>query len=305
MAAVPAPVAQAPIEHAANSHGVDFSVLLQRETLLPGKAAEGHVTITPSGQKEIRGCVAALIATEQWKYHDTERNPNGGTRQVTRTRVQELQRLPVMLRAAGTLAAGEAQQIDLQVPVPPLGPATFDGDVIRLTWELEIKLDVGGFDPTITIPVVVLQPTALLSAGVVQVGEFAQYEGVDVASDSMRGRITLKPMPLCLGQPFEGVLELAGSTPSRLQGIRIELKVRSRSTVSGGYDEENVIWQGNLPLGAAGSIPLTGVLPQQWLPTVELPHGRSDATCDIVFDRSLARDEHLVRDVVLASTREL
>ena len=134
--------------HQANSHGVDFSVTLKRETLLPGTAAEGHLTMTSSGQHDIRGCVAALIATEQWKYHDTERDANGNSHQVTRTVTKELQRLPVMLVGAGALAAGQPQEMDFQVPVPPLGPATFEGDVIRLTWELEIKLDVGGMDPS-------------------------------------------------------------------------------------------------------------------------------------------------------------
>lgn len=302
--AAPAPYAQ--IEHRTNSNGIDFVLTLKRETLLPGHSAEGRVSMTTVGPRQIRSCMAALIATEQWKYNDQERDSAGNTQTVTRTSTHELQRLPVVLQGTGMFGSGQAQVIDFQVPVPPLGPATFEGDVIRLTWALEVKLNVAaGLDPVITIPVVVLQPTALLSAGVVHVGEFAQYDGVDVTSKSMRGRITLKPMPLCLGQPFEGMLELAGSVPSRLQGIRVELKVRSKSTVSGGLEEENVVWRSTIPLGSAGSIPLTGVLPQQWLPTVELPHGRSDATFDIVFDRNLAADEHLVRDVVLASTREL
>jgi hypothetical protein len=249
--------------------------------------------------------VAALIATERWKYHDTERESNGTTRTVTRTAQKELQRLPVMLHGPGRLAPGQSVSLPFQVPVPPLGPATFEADVLRLTWELEIKLDVGGLDPSITIPVVVLQPTGVLMAGVVRVGEFALYEGADVASGSLRGRIVLKPSPLCLGEPFEGVVEFAGSPPSRLTGIRVELKVRAKSTVSGGFAEDLVVWGGSLPLGSGGSFPIAGTLPQMWVPTVELPHGRSDATFDIVFDRSMARDEHLVRDVAVASTREL
>lgn len=285
--------------------GVFWSVELERQLLLPGRAMAGTVTFTPTSGMEIRGCIAALVATEQWQYTETTSDGQGHSRTRTRTATSELQRLPVMLSGPTTLVAGEAKTYPLQIPVPPLGPATFEATVTRLTWELEIKLDRPGFDASVTVPVVVLQPTALLSAGVVRVGQFALYESADVADGQMAGKITFKPVPLCLGAPFTGSVEMAGSPPSRLKEIRMELSVKAMSTVNNGREEKILLWQAKLPASTTGTIPLEGQLPAMWLPTVELPHGRSDAVFDIVFARSLAADDHLARDVALASTTEI
>ncbi len=289
----------------ASSKGVDFHIELERQTLLPGNAAAGTVTLTPRKTIDVRGCRAALIATEQWKYERRRHGQNGGTETVTDA--DELQRLPVMLSGPTTLSAGESRTIGFEVPVPPLGPATFEGNVSRLTWELEVKLDVPLLDPAIVVPMVVLQPTALLRAGVVPVDQYALYESVDVSDGAMRASVTLRPMPLCLGMPFEGAVRLSGALPSRLEEVRLELRVRAEATVSNGLEETMTVWKSVLPVptSSATDVIIDSSLPQAWLPTIALPHGRSEAVFDIVLARSLAPDDHLRRDVALCSTTEI
>jgi hypothetical protein len=46
-------------------------------------------------------------------------------------------------------------------------------------------------------------------------------------------------------------------------------------------------------------------VPGRDLPTIELPHGRTDAAFHVILARPLARDPHLVRDVAICSTTEI
>ena len=42
-----------------------------------------------------------------------------------------------------------------------------------------------------------------------------------------------------------------------------------------------------------------------WLPSVDLPHGRARGVFHVILARAWAQDIHYVRDVALATTREL
>lgn len=293
---------------AGSDDGVDFEVTLDRAELLPGRLAAGGVRIAFQGDLQVRGILAGLIATEQWQWKRTDRDSQGHVTTRTVTERVELQRLPVRLAGPGAHTAGEVLDFPLDLPVPPLGPATFEGTVSRLTWQLEIKLDVPGFDPSIELDVVVLQPTALLRAGVIDVGQFALWPSADVASDGASGSIALDPVPLCVGAPFGGLLSIAsGST--KLQEVRLELRQKVQATVSSGLHEEITLWSsvvaGEGEFGGERAMAFNGELPASRLPTIRLPHGRADAEFHVILAKPWAPDTHLVRDVAVCSTTEL
>jgi hypothetical protein len=260
---------------------------------------------------DVRGLVAALVATERWQHQETYRDANGNTSTRTVTSTDELLREPVQVMGPAQLRPGETREFDVQLPVPPLGPATLDATVASLTWELQAKLDVpGGFDSSITVPVRVLQPTALLRAGVVRVGQFALYPSADSATDGATASVALDPMPLCVGGPFRGKLEITNEAAMKLQEIRVELRVHVRATVSSGLDETITVWRTSLDGPgqlAAGShaYEFNSTVPSRDLPTIELPHGRADAAFHVILARPMARDPHLVRDVAICSTTEI
>ncbi|MGZ8501589.1 MAG: hypothetical protein ACXWWR_06855 [Candidatus Limnocylindrales bacterium] len=295
----------------ANSHGVDWELNLDRVGLLPGTTASGSVALVAPRGTDGRGLVAALIATEQWQFQQTTTDGQGRTSSRTVTETKELQRLPVQLADQLSLAAGERREFAVEVPVPPLGPATLDATVSRLTWDLEIKLDrPGGLDSAIVVPVTVLQPTGLLRAGVVRVEEFALYEAADSATDEARASVEIKPMPICVGAPLDGRLTIETTGQLDLQEIRLEIRVKVQATVSGGLDEELTLWTGRLvgpgPFGGASQVlQFRGDIPATLLPTIELPHGRTDATFHVILARAWARDPHLVRDIAVCSTTEI
>jgi len=189
------------------SHGVDWELRLERDDVLPGTTVKGRVALAAPDGIAGRGIVAALVATEQWRYRESYTDSQGHVQTRTVTTTDELLRLPVQLSGPITLAPGERRELDLEVPVAPLGPATLEANASRLTWDLEVKLDrEGAFDSKIVVPVRVLQPTALLRAGVVHVGEFALYEAADSATGEARATLEIKPMPICIGAPIDGAL---------------------------------------------------------------------------------------------------
>jgi hypothetical protein len=191
--------------------------------------------------------------------------------------------------------------------VPPLGPATFAADVARLTWQLEVKLDMaGGIDPSAVTDVVVLQPTALLAAGVVNTGQWGLWPEAEGQLGGVAYKLGLDPVPLCIGAPFTGSLELAGDIGGRVREVRVEVAVRAEATVARGLSENLVLFSQPLAGGlSAGRHEFAGTLAELWLPSVDLPHGKGRARLDLVIDRPLARDDHLVRDVAVCSTTEI
>lgn len=300
-----------PLRATNEDHGVAWEVELERGNLLPGQLARGVVRVRAQRAIEARGLRAELIGTEQWQYTRTTTDGQGHTRTETVTRREELRRVPVLLEGALTLSAGEAREWSLELPVPPLGPATLDATVAAMAWELELKLDVpNGMDSGLAVDVRVLQPTALLRAGVVRVEQFALHETADSAAGEVRASLELDPMPLCVGAPFAGRLTIETGGPMELQEVRLELRVKVQATVSSGRDETITAWVGRLAgAGTFGGgtqvLALNGELPQRDLPTVELPHGRTDAEFHVILARAWARDPHLVRDVAICSTTEL
>jgi hypothetical protein len=289
--------------------GVDFEVELERTDVLPGRLVAGTVRMRFSDEMTVRRIVAALIATETWQREQTDRDANGNTTTRTVTERREHQRLPIQLAGPGSHPAGEALVFELGLPVPPLGPATFEATVSSFTWNLEIKLDVPGFDPSIELDIVVLQPTALLRAGVVDVAQFALFPSADGHSDGSRAVIALDPVPLCLGQPFGGMVSIATGA-EKLQEVRLELRTKVKATVPSGLDEEVTLWAGRVAGegefgGSDQAMAFEGTLPSRWLPTIRLPHGRADAQFHVILAKAWAPDTHLVRDVAICSTTEL
>jgi hypothetical protein len=300
-----------PLRATNEDHGVAWELELERGDLLPGQLARGVVRVTAQRAIEARGLRAELIGTEQWQYTRTTTDGQGHTRTETVTRRDELRRVPVLLEGPLTLGAGEAREWRLELPVPPLGPATLDATVAAMAWELELKLDVpNGMDSGLTVDVRVLQPTALLRAGVVRVGQFALYDAADSEAGAVRASVELDPMPLCIGAPFTGRLTIDTGEAMKLQEVRLELRVKVKATVSSGRDEEITAWVGRLAGagefgGGSQVIDFRGDVPGRDLPTIELPHGRTDAEFHVILARAWARDPHLVRDVAICSTTEL
>ena len=304
------PDVRPPVAWTESSHGVDWNVELERDDLLPGRLVRGRIRLIARNGFDAQALRISLIATEHWKHEVTERDAQGNVHTRVVTSREELAREPVILLDRVVLAPGEARDVPFEQPVPPLGPASLEADVAGLDWVFEAKLDVaGGFDSRTERAVTVHQPTALLRAGAVPVGEFALYGGADVGDGEIRGKIELDPVPLVCGSGFHGRVTIRVPAPVTLQEIRAELRVRVTATVSGGRSEEVVAWSAILvpgaKLGGERTIELEGQLAPQPLPTSELPHGRTAATFHVILARAWAPDAHLVRDVAIATTAEL
>lgn len=296
----------------ARTHGGGFDLTLEidRDQLLPGRLVDGRLRITATRGGTFRGARVTLIGTETWRYDQSTTDAEGHVRTEIRTGTAALPHVPIALAGQTSLAAGQELEFPFQLPVPSLGPASFDGTELRIEWDLEAKLDVAGFDPGLVLPVRVLQPTALLRAGVIDVAQFALFDEAGAAAGDLRGTLRLEPVPLCVGAPFRGVVALTEGSARTVQEVRLELRVTARSTVGGGRSETITLWAGRLAGpgewgGAGRTDAFEGVIPDRPLPTIETAHGRADAAFHLVVAVAWARDPHLVRDVAICSTTEL
>ena len=292
------------------SHGVAWTVALDTDRLLPGRLTAGNLTVTAEDTFEARGLVAALVAVEHWQHEETTTDGQGHTTTRTVTSRDELRRVPVQLSGPIQLSAGETRTYPFQMPVPPLGPASLEATVAGLTWTFEAKLDRPGWpDSRIEVPVRVVQPVALLRAGVVHVGEFALYPEADAGRDDLTAAIKLDPLPLCSGAPFQGDVILRSADARTLQEIRAEIRVKVEATVSSGKDETITAWAAvlvpTLEFRGERVLHFEDRLTDTPLPTIELPHGKASAQFHLILATAWARDPHLVRDVTIATTLDL
>jgi hypothetical protein len=292
-----------------SSHGVAWHLELDSDRLVPGRLTAGTLTVTAHDSMDARGLVAALVAIEHWQHEETTTDGQGHSSTHTVTSRNELRREPVAVSGPLQFADRETRTFPIQMPVPPLGPASLEATVAGLTWTFEAKLDRSGRpDSQIEVPVRVVQPVALLRAGVVPVGEFALYPEADAGRDDLTAAITLDPLPLCSGAAFHGSVILRTTAARRLQEIRAEIRVRVEATVSSGKDETITPWAAILvpALDVQGErvIQFEGSLADTPLPTIELPHGKASAAFHLILATALARDPHLVRDVTIATTLE-
>ncbi|HZC32754.1 MAG TPA: hypothetical protein VE640_05665 [Candidatus Bathyarchaeia archaeon] len=293
-----------------SSHDATWQIELDTDRLVPGRLTVGTITVTANGDIDARGLVAALVAVEHWQHEETTSDGQGHTSSHTVTSTNELRREPVAVSGPLQLARGETRTFPIQMPVPPLGPASLEATVAGLTWTFEAKLDQPGrLDSQVEVPVTVVQPVALLRAGVVPVGEFALYPEADAGRDDLTAAITLDPLPLCSGAAFHGSVILRTAAARTLQEIRAEIRVRVEATVSSGKDQTITAWAAILvpALEVKGErvIQFEGTLADTPLPTIELPHGKASAAFHLILATAWARDPHLVRDVTIATTLEL
>jgi hypothetical protein len=292
-----------------SSNGADWRVELERDVLLPGRLVTGRVTITARDDIDARGLIVALRATEHWKHRVTTTDAKGHTSTHVKTERRELVNEPVQVEGVVRMVRGASRTWPFELPVPPLGPATLEAEVAGLDWVFEAKLDVpGGFDSSIERPVRVVQPVALLRSGAVHLGQFALYDLAEVGADGVTGSIAVDPVPLCAGEPFSATAELRAGDSRRLQEIRAEIRVQVQATVPNGLEETIVAWASVVPtaeITGDRSIRLSGTLDGRALPSLELPHGRADATFHVILATAWAADPHLVRDIAIATTREL
>lgn len=291
-------------------HGVELELELDRADLIPSRLVAGVLRARTEKDREIRGAQVTLVGTEHWKHEVTQTDAQGHTSTRVVRSTGELPRVPIRLRGPTTLAAGLIHRMPFELPVPGLGPPTVTADASGLEWVLEAKLDVPGFDPGLVLPVSIHQPTALLRAGVVSVGQFALWPTADAGTDGMRAAIAIEPAPLDLGGPFEARVSLDLDQDVDVRAIRAEFRVESEAMVSGGLRDRTTIWTttiveaGRLAAGRH-ELAFNGILPDAGLPTAKLAHGRTHARLHLVFDVKWARDPQLVRDVALATTTEV
>ncbi len=293
-----------------SSHGVRWTVELERDRLLPGRLVAGSVEVTADDRFEARALDVAFVATEWWQHEETSTDAEGHTTTRTETSRRELVREPVQVSGPLVLEPGAARRFDVQLPVPPLGPASLAATVAGLAWVVEAKLDRPGWpDSRLEAPVQVVQPIALLRAGVVHVGEFALYPAADAGDPGLTASIELDPMPVVTGAPFRGAIRLRSDARRQLQEIRAEIRVAVKATVPSGLSQTITAWQaivsGPTDVLGAREIALDGVMPDVALPTIELPHGRAAAAFHLILATAWARDPHLTRDITIATTSEL
>jgi hypothetical protein len=296
------------------SYGWD--VQLEPAILLPDRRASVSATYTPARDHDARRVVQILRCVERWVYSrdETQTNADGHTsvHRVTRTDSRELHRSEVELAGEMRFVRGQPQRWTAELQVPPLGPASFEGSVLRCDWTLEIKIDIPrAMDEGWGQPVHVAQPMALLRAGVVDIGQYGLYDVAAVNLDALPAQVSLEPVPIDLTRPFSGRFTVETDRPIEVQEVRVELRVRVQVTVPGGHQEEITVARARLvdsatPFGGAlAQHDFTADAPNAWLPAIDLPHGRARAILHVILARPMAPDIHYQRDVALATTSDL
>ena len=305
--------------------GVTWDVRLDDDAggasgLLPGGTVRGTARLTAQRDVDARAIVAGLIGVAEWKISTSRRDADGRVVPDTTWRTDDIGRIETVLAGPTRIANGQTLEFPFELGLPLSAAPSLESNVLRVRWELEIKVDVGGVDPSANLPVRVLLPASQVAAAGATIGLNALSPRVEGA-DGGGHVIEISPVPLVAGRPFSGSVE----TTEALKGARIEIKfvtdVRdtgmqligslTRETISltreTGESEVRSIWVGELREAGAGAggrqrYEFAGELPPDTSPTVLLPYGSATAKVDVVVARRFMPDRHLLRDVAIATT---
>ena len=288
--------------------------------LLPGSTIRGTARLTAERDVDARAIVAALIGVAEWKVSSSRREGDGRVVPDTTWRTDDIGRVETVLSGPTRVANGQTLEFPFELALPPSAAPTLDSNVLRVKWELEVKLDVGGVDPSANIPVRVLLASSHVAAAGATLGLDALSPRAE-RGDSGGHAIEISPVPLVAGRPFSGSIE----TSEALKGARVEIKfvtdVRdtgleligslTRETLSltreTGESEVRSIWVGELREAGVGAngrqrYEFGGELPTDTSPTVILPYGSATAKVDVVVARRFMPDRHFIRDIAIATT---
>lgn len=297
--------------------GVDWTLQLEVPAAVyrPGDAVGGTVSLMPQRDIDARALVVSLIGTETYRYIERTRD-SSRSGSDERQETHELLRQDTPIGGVTRVAAGQGFTVPFQVVIPPQAPPTFQSRVLTSAWSLEVRLDVGGRDPSVEQAITILEPSSRLMTTVAGAAVAARSDGTQ---DGAPFAIWLEPAPLLLGAAFRGTADLTRP----LEGdVRVELKVEvgagdgfgvgtsvalaavlgsGRSNTS----ETLVVWRGAVtPAGTTDGwyrYLFEGTLPAQLVPTVALPHGHARATLEVIVSRRLRPDTRYARDVALAT----
>lgn len=303
--------------------GVDWTVTFAEDAgasgLLPGATVRGVARLTARRDIDARAIVAGLIGVAEWRVSTSRRNSKGQIETDTVWRSDNLGRVETVLAPATHVANGQTLELPFEFAVPPSAAPSFDSDVLRVKWEVEVKLDVGGVDPSANVPVRILLPASQVRANAATLGLNALAPRVEGA-DGGGHAIEIDPVPLVAGRPFRGTLE----TGESLKGARVEIKFETdvrdtgnqligsltRDTIGltreSGDSQTTSVWVGELrEAGDAGGgrsrYEFSGELPPATSPTILLPYGQSKARVDVVVSRRFMPDRHLTREIAIAT----
>ena len=293
-----------------------WQLSVEPDPLLPGRPAHLTLRFTPESDLDARGASAVLRCVETYRYDTTEMTTGADgrttSRTVTKTGHEEIHRIDYELQGPGLMAAGQPRQWGLDLEAPGLGPASFEGEELRCDWTLEAKVDLAmTTDERLKTLLHVAQPTALLRAGVVDTGQYGLFDEAPTNVDAFPAQIRLEPMPLCLLEPFSGSFTVETGEPIEVQEVRLELRVKVQVTSAGGREEEILVQKGRLEAdggrfgGPFAVHRFSADAAGAWLPAVDLPHGTARGAFHVILARAWERDIHYVRDVALATTRQL
>jgi hypothetical protein len=305
--------------------GVDWDIQLADDAargVLPGATLRGTARATAHRDIDARAVVAGLIGTAEWKVSSSRRDPNGAVVNDTTWKSDDLGRVEARLAGPTRLANGETIELPFELALPLSAPPSFDSNVLRVKWELEVKLDVGGMDPSADLPVRVLLPVSQVRANAAGLGLNALAPRVD-GNGGDTFAIEVEPVPLVAGRPFRGVVE----SRDALKDARIEIKFAADVRDTGidvfgtigrdtlglsqekGQSETRTAWVGALrEAGSAADgrrrYEFAGDVPPDTSPTVVLPYGEGLATLDVVVHKRFMPDGHLTRDVAIATAED-
>jgi hypothetical protein len=309
--------------------GVEWAVELedQRAAFLPGETVRGTVRMNVSRAIEARAVIATLSGTEEYQYEVTERVGSGNSRIDREWAAEQLANAEVQLLGPTSLAAGDSRSLPFELAIPADAPPSFESGVLRIRWQLDVRIDTSGGDPSVQQQLTVRRPADVLlaagAAGGADAGAGLLAERVTGSEDGTDYAITLQPSPLQGGLAFTGIVETREGL--ELGTTRVELKLRVWTNAAGGWgigielpgglrmeskatrsvNETRTLWSGPLTEIEAGEggrrYSFSGTLPSAPTPTLVVPHGSADALIDVVISRRLRRDIHYTRPVAIAT----
>jgi hypothetical protein len=259
---------------------------------LPGEVVGISITVQPARDRKLRSASMRLSGTEHFQVctQVAKTDSDGNTTQSysydwARTELFSAQE---DFLGETTLPAGLAEHFTFQVRLPPDALPTCNGEILRVAWLVEVKLDrplAGDLNAAASLRVPALAPGQALAS---------QAYGVSNEPQEAELALVLPGLAAVAGEPFSGHLRILPHKDFRAE-VRLELARTEEVPVDQGHTQTkayvlklagNTHFQAGQPQVIAFQAPL----PPDAAPSLQTEHGTLTWTMQGILARRLRRD---------------
>jgi hypothetical protein len=272
----------------------------------PGEVVGITVVIQPAREIKVRSGTLRVSGAEHYEVcsqsNTTDSDGNSKMTYHYTWERSELFALEETFLGETTLSGGVPERFTFRAQLPPDALPTCNGEILRVGWLVEVKLDrplAGDLNASAIVRVLALAPD----------GEAPpQAYGVSDEPQEAELAVVLPGLAAVAGSPFSGHLRILPYRDFRAAEVRLEMERAEEVPIDVGYTKSKtyvlkLAGPTQFRSGEPQSFPFQAPLPADAAPSLQTAHGTLTWTMKGILNRRLRRDTGVTQAISVFTGR--